>query len=182
MLIAVVGGGLASACHRSLDSSDAQTASKDADADLDAASEPSGDHPSACLPLFHACTTTDECCAPNRCLNITGTPACQQEGPALDADSSEPVSDAAQDDGGQDAAACYPLFHACTSSEQCCTPNRCLNITGSPACQVEGPARTQFTSWSRAAGREGPACATGGGRPETCSDQNGTIACDNRIR
>ena len=90
MLIAVLAGGLASACHRSLDSSDAQTASKDADANLDAASEPSGDHPSACYPLFHACTTTDECCAPNRCLNITGTPACQQEGPALDADSSEP--------------------------------------------------------------------------------------------
>jgi hypothetical protein len=29
--------------------------------------------------LFHACTGNDECCAPNRCLNITGTPECQQE-------------------------------------------------------------------------------------------------------
>jgi len=36
----------------------------------------------ACFPLFHACTTDDQCCGPNRCLVITGTPLCQQEGPA----------------------------------------------------------------------------------------------------
>ncbi len=105
ILVAVLGGGLASACHRSLDSSDARTPSKDAD-------------------------------------------ACQQEGPAFDADSSEPVSDAAQNDSGQDATACYPLFHACTSSEQCCSPNLCTTINGGPACQVEGPARTQLTNWT----------------------------------
>ena len=69
MLIAILGGGLASASHRSLDSSDAQTASKHEDANVEAVGEPSGDHPSACYPLFHACTTTDECCAPNRCLD-----------------------------------------------------------------------------------------------------------------
>ena len=36
----------------------------------------------ACFPLFHDCTADAECCAPNRCLNITGTRQCQQEGPA----------------------------------------------------------------------------------------------------
>src|SRR4051812_35237291 len=42
--------------------------------------------------------------------------------------------------------ACYPMFHACTSNEQCCAPNRCLNITGTLACQVEGPARMEFSA------------------------------------
>jgi hypothetical protein len=115
LFAAVIGGALANACHRSVDNSDA---GKDLDANSDGPGESNGDQPLACRPLFHACTTTDECCAPNRCLNITGTPACQQDGPALDADSSEALSDAAQDDGGQDATACYPLFHACTSSAQ----------------------------------------------------------------
>jgi hypothetical protein len=81
-LVAVLEGALASGCQRGIESSDAQTASKDADAVLDAPGESSGDHPPACYPLFHACTTDGECCAPNRCLNITGTPACQVEGPA----------------------------------------------------------------------------------------------------
>jgi hypothetical protein len=40
-----------------------------------------GDAP-ACFPLFHACGANSDCCAPNRCLNITGTLECQQEGPA----------------------------------------------------------------------------------------------------
>jgi hypothetical protein len=161
LLLAVVAGIVVGACHRELESPGLPIASTDADAQSDAASDSTGDHSQACYPLFHACTTTDECCAPNRCLNITGTPACQQEGPALDADSSEPVSDAAQNDGGQDAAACYPLFHACTSSEQCCAPNLCINITGSPACQVEGPARTQFTSWTSCGWSGGPCLCDG---------------------
>jgi hypothetical protein len=148
ILVAALGGSLASACHRSLESTDAQTASKDADVSSDVPGESTADHPLACYPLFHACTTTDECCAPNRCLNITGTPACQQEGPAVDADRSETAADTTQNDGGQEASACYQLFHACTSSEQCCAPNLCLTINGGPACQVEGPARTQFTSWA----------------------------------
>lgn len=42
--------------------------------------------------------------------------------------------------GGSDAAACFPLFHACTTNDQCCAPNRCINITGQPECQQEGPA------------------------------------------
>jgi hypothetical protein len=40
----------------------------------------------SCFPLFHGCAATTECCSPNRCLNITGTFACQQEGPAPGAD------------------------------------------------------------------------------------------------
>jgi hypothetical protein len=36
----------------------------------------------ACYPLFHDCASDAECCAPNRCLSITGTRQCQQEGPA----------------------------------------------------------------------------------------------------
>jgi hypothetical protein len=149
---------MASACHRSLETSDARTASKDADGDLDAAVESAVDHPPACYPLFHACTTNDDCCAPNRCLNVTGTPACQQEGPAIDANTSDAVSDAAANDGGQDATACYPLFHACTSSEQCCAPNLCITINGGPACQVEGPAPKRFTSWTSCGWSSSEAC------------------------
>jgi hypothetical protein len=59
---------------------------------------------------------------------------------------SEPMPDTAQNDGGhnndaasaEDAPACYPLFRACTTTEQCCAPYRCLNINGL-ACQLEGP-------------------------------------------
>ena len=43
-------------------------------------------------------------------------------------------------DAGGDAAACYPLFHACATNAECCAPNRCLNITGTLECQQEGPA------------------------------------------
>src|SRR6476659_2556743 len=82
LLVALIGSALASACHRSIETSDAQTASKDADAALDAPAESAVDHPLACYPLFHACTTHDECCAPNLCLTINGGPACQVEGPA----------------------------------------------------------------------------------------------------
>ena len=35
-----------------------------------------------CRTLFAACVTDMDCCAPNRCLVITGTPQCQLEGPA----------------------------------------------------------------------------------------------------
>jgi hypothetical protein len=43
----------------------------------------------ACFSLFHSCALDTECCAPNRCLNITGTNECQQEGPQM-IDGSEP--------------------------------------------------------------------------------------------
>jgi hypothetical protein len=46
---------------------------------LDAADEAS------CVGLFKTCANDAQCCAPYRCLNITGTSQCQLEGPALDA-------------------------------------------------------------------------------------------------
>ena len=84
VLVAIGAAVLVSGCSRSLVGQDAAQASIDADVHPDAPAS-SADHPPACYPLFHACATTEECCAPHRCLNITGTPACQQEGPALDA-------------------------------------------------------------------------------------------------
>jgi hypothetical protein len=36
--------------------------------------------------------------------------------------------------------ACSQLFQRCTIDSQCCSPNRCLNITGESQCQQEGPA------------------------------------------
>jgi hypothetical protein len=129
-ICAIVVGCSSSAKSDALSAADAQ-----ADAPVDASV--------ACYPLFHACTATEQCCVPNRCLNITGNLACQQEGPAPDADQPDATGDANQSqvDGpaAGDAVACYPLFHACSVTEQCCAPNRCLNITGTPACQQEGP-------------------------------------------
>lgn len=58
ILAAALGGSLASACHRSLESTDAQTASKDADGSSDMTGGSTADHPLARYPLFHACTTT----------------------------------------------------------------------------------------------------------------------------
>ena len=77
---------LASGCRRNLVGQDAAQTRVDADDRSDAPLETNTDHSPACYPLFHACTVTEECCAPNRCLDITGTPACQQEGPAIDAE------------------------------------------------------------------------------------------------
>ena len=109
-----------------------------------------GDDSPACFPLFHDCTTTAECCGPYRCLNITGRLACQSESPADAAPGNSPldvateVADGSVDliapaDSGGDSAACFPLFHDCAMTADCCGPYRCLNITGHLACQGEGP-------------------------------------------
>jgi hypothetical protein len=52
----------------------------DVGANSDAARE-APDAAPMCRGLFVACQSDEECCAPNRCLDITGTPECQQEGP-----------------------------------------------------------------------------------------------------
>jgi hypothetical protein len=44
-----------------------------------------------CRGLFAPCTTDSQCCAPNRCVVITGVPQCQQEGPSADAGSASDV-------------------------------------------------------------------------------------------
>jgi hypothetical protein len=49
------------------------------------------------------------------------------------------------------AAACFPLFHDCALDTECCGPNRCLNITGTRKCQVEGPQMTDAGSGDVAA-------------------------------
>jgi hypothetical protein len=59
---------------------------------------------------------------------------------------------------GSDAAACSSLFHACAKDADCCAPNRCLNITGTLACQLEGPA----VGGSTATGGNGGTGGTGG--------------------
>ncbi len=105
--------------------------------------EAGADAPPACQPLFHACVNDGECCAPNRCLNVSGTLMCQQEGPGSAGTARDGTVDVSrnQSDAGHTPtdAACYPMFHACTSNDECCAPNHCLNITGTPACQQEGP-------------------------------------------
>jgi hypothetical protein len=34
--------------------------------------------------------------------------------------------------------ACFPLFHACETTEECCPPYQCINVN-TRACQLEGP-------------------------------------------
>jgi hypothetical protein len=80
-LLAVTSG-----CSKSLSARDAGPPVRDADVHSDVSLDTIADHPPACYPLFHACTTTEECCAPNRCFSITGAATCQQEGPVVDAD------------------------------------------------------------------------------------------------
>jgi hypothetical protein len=63
--------------------SNTATSLTEADAAPDTSEQVSSDTGVACYPLFHGCASNGECCAPNRCLNITGTPACQQEGPQV---------------------------------------------------------------------------------------------------
>lgn len=118
-----------------LQKADDAVAPNDASPTHDGPTDTEEDALASCFPLFHGCATTAECCAPNRCLNVTGTPACQLEGPkdaAIAADSGK--------DATQATTACFSLFHACTESGECCAPNRCLNITGTLECQQEGPA------------------------------------------
>ncbi len=66
---------------------------------------------------------------------------------ALDADSSEPRRTRRRTTAARTRwlAPVVPRMH---QQRTVLPPNRCLNITGSPACQVEGPARSRFTSWT----------------------------------
>ncbi len=64
-----------------------------------------------CLGFMADCKTNDQCCAPFSCLNITGTPKCQTEGPQQDIvvsdvptpDAWPDVSPDVQPDSGPDA-------------------------------------------------------------------------------
>lgn len=61
---------------------------------------------------------------------------------ALDVASSQSDAETSADDLGapdDSAVACFPLFHTCAVTADCCGTYRCLNITGQPACQLEGP-------------------------------------------
>jgi hypothetical protein len=78
---------------------------------------------------------------------------------------------------GTDATACFALFHSCANSADCCAPNRCLNITGTLACQQEGPA---VGGSSTVTGGNGGTTGTGGASSSSsgnsCYDSSGTIA------
>jgi len=78
---------------------------------------------------------------------------------------------------GTDATACFALFHSCGNSADCCAPNRCLNITGTLACQQEGPA---VGGSSTVTGGNGGIAGTGGASSSnsgsSCYDSSGTIA------
>ena len=91
-----------------------------------------------------------------------------------DANSSDAMSDAAQNDGGQDAtadaAACYPLFHACTSFFRKVDPIGLTTrsmiatgllldvllliyaLTGTGSWQMDGGHMWVFAVWSHALG------------------------------
>jgi hypothetical protein len=60
-------------------------------------------------------------------------------GPVDTTDASDAVTMDTQDVNSE-VDACLPLFQRCTTDSQCCSPNRCLIITGEPPCQQEGPA------------------------------------------
>jgi len=119
---------------------DADTSASDAGASGDSVDIGDAD---ACFALFHGCATTTDCCAPYRCLDTTGGLTCQIDSPTDAATGLDTgVSDASS--GGVDGLACFPLFHPCVASSDCCSPYLCLTITGQPACQLEGPALDGF--------------------------------------
>jgi hypothetical protein len=60
-------------------------------------------------------------------------------GPANATDASDESAMATRDVVNE-VDACLQLFQRCTTDSQCCSPNRCLNITGESQCQMEGPA------------------------------------------
>jgi hypothetical protein len=66
---------------------------------VDAAEQVSADAATACQLRFHPCVSDSDCCAPNRCLNITGTSLCQQEGPQVGGPDSNTASTAIFDAG-----------------------------------------------------------------------------------
>ena len=125
-------------------SSGAGTSGTDASGGMDGAA--------ACFPLFHDCALDTECCAPNRCLNITGTPKCQVEGP--------PMPDAGSGDGGATACADLAaraaalLVKDCTMSDQCAVTtvyNCCTVYTG-----IRADAKAAFESAQAAHDRACP--------------------------
>ncbi len=78
--------------------------------------------------------------------------------------------------GGSDAAACFSLFHACAKESDCCAPNRCLNITGTLACEQEGPAVGGSTATGGSSGTGGTGGASASRSGNSCYDSSGTIA------
>lgn len=79
------------------ESGDAASLSEDSSVQSEATAKQDG---AACYPLFHACASNDECCSPNRCLNITGTLECQQEGPSVGGPDAGPDAATFTVDGG----------------------------------------------------------------------------------
>ena len=149
MLIAVLGGGLASACHRSLDSSDAQTASKDADANLDAVGRAQWRPP---IRLLSALSRLHD---DRRMLRAQPLPQHHRHSrlPAGRSGGSTPTAPSrCRTPRRTTAARTRRLATRCSThapaASSAVAPNLCININGGPACQVEGPARTQFTSWT----------------------------------
>jgi len=70
--------------------------------------------------------------------------------------------DAAARDASDDRAACFAMFHVCSTDRECCAPNRCLNITGQLACQQEGPAPEGGSCASQGQGCFGGVVCCGG--------------------
>jgi hypothetical protein len=77
---------------------------------------------------------------------------------------------------GNDATACFSLFHACSENADCCAPNRCLNITGTLACEQEGPAVGGSTATGGSSGTGGTGGASSRSSGVSCYDSSGTIA------
>jgi hypothetical protein len=76
-----------------------------------------------------------------------------------------PSLDAAELGNAETAIACQPRFYPCASDDQCCAPNRCLNITGTSLCQQEGPIAITFDagmcSWPSSLTSSGDASTVG---------------------
>jgi hypothetical protein len=89
-----------------------------------------------------SCAHPDETC----CLSVAppNQADAADDGRSLDS----PAGDGRLVDGPADGAAdlsdagdaaCSALFTRCTQDSECCAPYRCLNITGTRECQLEGP-------------------------------------------
>ena len=83
--------------------------------------------------------------------------------------------------GGSGATACFSLFHACANSADCCAPNRCLNITGTLACQQEGPSVGGSMATGGNGGIAGAGGASSSGSGGFCYDSSGAIATAARV-
>jgi hypothetical protein len=130
----------------------------------------------SCRMYGQSCSDSQRCCVPMICAGGCVMPVSQDA--AGDGPKTCSYADGGAPDGGAFQGACPAS--GCPAGSVCVVEIGGVAGGGGEYC---APIPTECHGTPSCACMASCACTSGfGGRPETCSDQSGTIACDNGIR